>query len=255
MIDPMNDSEMYRAVLTTLFVCAPTAFVILLIKPAPYGRYRRREGGLPARSAWFWMELPAVIVPLLFGLIASRPWNYSFVLLAFWETHYIYRTFIYTHRLRGGPARRFPISLALLAIVFNALNGFANGYHLFRSGVDYNSSWFVGARFILGSLLFLVGLMIHIGSDRRLRKLRETGIEAYSIPRGGLFDYVSAPNYFGEIVQWCGWAIATWSLPGLAFALFTAANLLPRGLSHHRWYMNTYEGYPPKRKAVIPFLL
>ena len=251
----MSESEIYRGLLTSLFASAPVVFVILLIVPAPYGRYRHREGGLPARSAWFWMELPAVIVPLLFGLYAKRPWHYAFVLLAFWETHYIYRTFIYTRLLRGGPARRFPYSLTALAFVFNGLNGFTNGHHLFRSGIEYSSSWITGPRFLIGSLLFLVGFMIHSGSDRRLRKLRETGIAAYSIPHGGLFEYVSAPNYFGEIVQWCGWAIASWSLPGLAFAIFTLANLLPRGISHHRWYLNTYDGYPAKRKAVIPFLL
>ncbi len=172
-----------------------------------------------------------------------------------WETHYVYRTFIYTGMMRGGSERRFPLPLALMAFVFNCLNGYANGYHLFGAGGLYPSPWIYDPRFILGLLMFFSGMMIHVESDRRLRRLRRRHETTYAVPRGGLFELVSAPNYFGEILQWTGWAVATWSLAGLAFAVFTAANLLPRGIAHHRWYRNTYESYPEKRKAVIPFVL
>ena len=48
------------------------------------------------------------------------------------------------------------------------------------------------------------------------------------VPHGPLFRLVSCPNYFGEIVDWSGFALATWSPGGLLFALWTAANLVPR---------------------------
>jgi len=76
----------------------------------------------------------------------------------------------------------------------------------------------------------------------------------YGIPRGGVFEFVSCPNYLGEILEWTGWAIATWSLPGLAFALWTAANLIPRAYANHAWYRKTFPDYPGKRKALIPFV-
>ena len=57
----------------------------------------------------------------------------------------------------------------------------------------------------------------------------------YKIPRGGAFAYVSAANYFGEIVEWVGWALVVGSLPAAAFALFTFCNLAPRGWRHHQW--------------------
>ena len=41
----------------------------------------------------------------------------------------------------------------------------------------------------------------------------------------------------------------------VAFATYTLANLLPRGLSHHHWYLEKFEDYPKNRKAFIPFLL
>ena len=75
------------------------------------------------------------------------------------------------------------------------------------------------------------------------------------MPRGGLFRYVSCPNYLGEILEWLGWAVATWSLAGLAFAVFTLSNLGPRAFSHHRWYQERFPDYPPERRALLPFLL
>jgi hypothetical protein len=36
----------------------------------------------------------------------------------------------------------------------------------------------------------------------------------YKIPRGGAFEVVSAANYFGEILEWAGFALAAYpSLP------------------------------------------
>jgi len=84
-----------------------------------------------------------------------------------------------------------------------------------------------------------------------LRRPQESG---YKIPYGGLFRWVSCPNYLGEIVIWTGWAVTTWSLPGLAFALWTATNLIPRARANHRWYRNYFPDYPASRKALLPGL-
>ena len=106
----------------------------------------------------------------------------------------------------------------------------------------------------------LLGQLVAAGdsvlSDGRIVLwLREPGETAYRIPRGGLYRFISCPNYFGELVQWAGWAVATWSLAGLSFAVFTAANLVPRALSHHRWYRSEFDDYPEGRHAVVPFVL
>lgn len=77
----------------------------------------------------------------------------------------------------------------------------------------------------------------------------------YKIPRGGLFEYVSGANFFGEIVEWAGFAVASGSLPATAFALFTFANIGPRAIAHHQWYLQKFgRDYPPTRKALIPLL-
>lgn len=77
----------------------------------------------------------------------------------------------------------------------------------------------------------------------------------YGVPCGGMFRYVSCANYFGEVAEWAGYALAARTLAGTAFALATAANLIPRALAHHAWYRSHLPGYPPGRRAVIPFLL
>ena len=45
------------------------------------------------------------------------------------------------------------------------------------------------------------------------------------------------------------------TLAGLAFAVFTATNLLPRALATHRWYRKRFPDYPSSRRAIIPFLV
>lgn len=85
--------------------------------------------------------------------------------------------------------------------------------------------------------------------------LRKTGETGYKIPFGFLFDKISCPNHFGEIVQWLGFAIMAWNLPASTFLIWTLANLLPRSLRHHKWYKEKFEEYPEERKAVIPWLV
>lgn len=77
----------------------------------------------------------------------------------------------------------------------------------------------------------------------------------YKIPRGGLFEYVSAANYSGEVLEWAGWALGAWSGSGAAFAAFTFSNLAPRAVAHHQWYLDKFGAeYPRSRRAIIPLL-
>jgi len=92
-------------------------------------------------------------------------------------------------------------------------------------------------------------------SDNRLLKLRAGNSGEYKIPRGGLFERVSCPNFLGEIIEWIGFAVLCWNLPALAFAIWTAVNLIPRAIAHHRWYSKRFADYPSGRKAIIPYIL
>ena len=85
--------------------------------------------------------------------------------------------------------------------------------------------------------------------------MRAGSPQEYLIPQGWLFRFISSPHYFGEIIEWGGWALATWSIPGLAFFIFTFANLFPRAIASHKWYRETFKDYPADRKAVVPFII
>jgi len=103
--------------------------------------------------------------------------------------------------------------------------------------------------------VFLAGWVINLHSDSIIRNLRQAGDSGHYIPRGGMFRYVTSANYLGELVEWLGWALLTWSWAGAVFALWTFANLAPRAATHHRWYREKFgEDYPAQRKRLLPFI-
>jgi 3-oxo-5-alpha-steroid 4-dehydrogenase 1 len=234
---------------------AAVTLAALSFVTAPYGRYTRSGWGptIPSRVGWIVMESPAVLAFLAFYLLGShRAAPAPLVLLALWQTHYIHRAFVFPFAMRAK-GKRMPVAIAAMAIAFNVLNAWVNARWISELG-DYPASWLVDPRFVLGAVTFFVGMGINVRADRRLMALRAPGEAGYKIPRGGLYEYVSSPNYLGEIVEWLGWALATWSLPGLAFAIYTIANLGPRALHHHAWYRRSFPDYPPRRKALLPFV-
>src|SRR3546814_2048904 len=70
-----------------------------------------------------------------------------------------------------------------------------------------SDAWFSDPRFGLGLAIAVAGWLINFQADSILIRLRSDGVPGYKIPRGGAFRYVSAANYFGEIVLWTGWAV------------------------------------------------
>jgi hypothetical protein len=252
----VNELALHGWVVGAEFALAAVTLVVLLFVAAPYGRYAREGWGptLPAAVGWVLMEAPAVALFALFFFAGNHRLEVvPLVFLGLWQLHYLNRTFIFPLRMRAK-GRRMPILVALLAIGFNTLNACVNARWIGHLG-SYGIEWFADPRFVLGTTLFLAGWLGNLHSDAILRNLRKPGETGYGIPRGGLYRRVSTPNYFCEIVEWTGWAIATWSSAGLAFAVYTAANLVPRALSHHSWYRAHFADYPPERKALIPYLL
>uniref|UniRef100_A0A8C9Z9A1 Steroid-5-alpha-reductase, alpha polypeptide 2a n=1 Tax=Sander lucioperca TaxID=283035 RepID=A0A8C9Z9A1_SANLU len=206
----------------------------------PYGRYAPpgESRCCPARLGWFLQEVPAFLLPLLILLYTdAEPGNTGdkstgrTLLLGTFMLHYFHRTFIYSFLMRGRPV---PLPIVLYAAIFCSLNGFLQGHFLLHCA-RYDPGWLTHARLAAGFLLFVCGLIINIHSDHILRSLRRPGETVYRIPYGGMFEFVSGANFFGEIVEWCGYAVATWSLPTFAFAFFTVCSIGPRAVHHHRY--------------------
>jgi 3-oxo-5-alpha-steroid 4-dehydrogenase 1 len=175
----------------------------------------------------------------------------TLVFLALWLSHYLHRAFIYPFSLRH---REIPLIIVGFGFLFNVVNGYLNGRYIFTFADGYSNQWLSDPRFIFGVALFVIGFIINRQADNILRKLAKTSDSGYKIPYGGLYRWISCPNYFGEILIWVGWAVATWSLPGLAFAVWAAANLVPRARYHHAWYRQNFSDYPPRRHALLPGL-
>lgn len=231
------------------------SFLALLFISAPYGRHGRTGWGpvVPNRVAWIFMETPAVVwFAWVFWQGANRAAVVPLILAGMWLSHYIYRTCIYPFRLRTS-GKTMPLVLALLAFGFQVLNGYVNGRQVSEFGA-YTEAWLTDPRFLIGVAVFVAGAAINHHADHVLLHLRKPGETGYKIPQGGLYRYVTSPNYLGEMLEWVGWAIATWSLAGVAFAAYTAANLIPRAMENHRWYLEKFPDYPKERKRVIPFL-
>jgi protein-S-isoprenylcysteine O-methyltransferase Ste14 len=254
----MGELQFHGILLWSFLGLAAVTFPALLFIAAPYGRYTSTRFGPAIDRTVGWIVMEAAS-PILFGtffLLGSSHWSPAAVaFLVCWETHYLHRAFIFPFRLRGRERKTATLMTVALGVVFNLMNGYLNGRWLFHLGPVYPASWLLDPRFLAGTLLFAAGLALNLHSDTLLMRLRAPDEQGYKIPRGGLFERVSCPNYLGEIVEWFGFALATWSLPGLAFALWTAANLGPRARTHHRWYREKFADYPPERRALIPFLV
>ena len=251
----MNEYTFLQIVLIAYLVFAVGAFVALFFVSAPYGRHARRGWGpnLPGWLGWLLMESVSAIFFVVMFIVGDAPHNAVIIIfLLMWEAHYIHRAFIYPFTIRNGK-KKMPLAIPLIAVVFNLGNAYLNGRTLFHFSYErYTTDWLFDPRFVVGTTLFVVGFFINRWADDTLHRLRQPGETGYKIPYGGLYRYISCPNYFGEIVEWIGWAIATWSLPGLAFAVWTFANLAPRARSHHKWYKKEFNEYPLERKALIP---
>jgi hypothetical protein len=231
-------------------------FFILLKVTAPFGRYSTGNWGpmMNNRLAWFIMEFTVLIVFWWFAFPAALHAPVPTVMmLGLFTLHYVNRSLIFPVRIKT-PRKKMPVIIMLSAITFNLVNGSALGYY-FAHFSAYENSWLTDARFIGGLFLFIAGMGINWRADNTLIHLRQPGESGYKIPRGKLFEFLSCPNHFGEMVEWLGFAILCWNLPAWVFFIWTCANLIPRSMAHHKWYRQNFPEYPEKRKAVIPFLI
>jgi steroid 5-alpha reductase family enzyme len=252
------DATVIQYISIIWIIVAVVMFPILLKIPAPYGRHSKKNWGamIDNKLGWILMESPSFIIFVLMILLGTNhQTNVVWILFSLWAIHYFNRSFIFPLRTKTQ-GKKMPVIIMFSAIFFNLINASLNGYWFGFVAPPYPADWITDPRFIIGGLIFITGFIINQVADKKLIGLRKGDQKGYFIPRGGLFNYISCPNFFGEIVEWTGFAIMAWNLPALSFAVWTAANLIPRALDHHKWYRGYFkEEYPKSRKAVIPFVV
>ena len=249
--------EIYDIYLIIIASMALVVFVALFFVKAGYGMFFDRKWGppLPNRLGWFLMEAPIFILMTVLWLVADRRCEVvPLVFFAIFQTHYLQRSFIFPWLIRGNS--KMPLGIVLMAVLFNTCNALMQGGWIFFFSPEYPLSWLWSPQFIVGTAIFIAGFVINLHSDYIIRHLRRPGDTRHYIPRGGMFRWVSSANYFGELVEWIGFAVLTWSWAGVIFAWWTLANLLPRADAIWDNYEKEFgdEFTKLKLKRMIPFI-
>ena len=232
---------------------AGVTFIYLCFKPAPYGRHAQAGWGktIDAKLAWLLMETPVLIIVMAYCMTNYKTVQWpGGLFIGLFCLHYINRCFIYPFRISPN-SNRIPLAIVLSANVFNLVNGNVIGYSF--TIVDNKSVNPSEDLFFIGIALFFAGMVINLNADNKLMTLKQTG-SGYVIPKGGLYRFISSPNYFGEIAEWLGFALASGHLAAWSFFIWTVANLVPRALAHHKWYKEKFSEFPKNRKILVPFI-
>lgn len=288
-------NKIYEIILVIAIAIIPINMLFFSHIPTPYGRFYKKDiwgPELDEKTAWCIMESTALFMFLIFYFLygVNKLSYVPLFFLSLWVFHYINRSFIYPFFIMKQKYKKFPLLLVVLGFLYLSMFSYLNAKNI-SSNPKYTIDWFKKPIFIIGVIIFFIGFIINVWADCKLQnkkenikvhdnnnqnkeiKLYESGKfnfskmfdtniyfedsekKHYHLPTGGLYNYISSPNYLGEILEWSGWAIATWSLPGLLFALGAVGCIGVRAIHTHKWYEKHFENLPKDRKALIPFIL
>ena len=251
-------ADTYFMTMWAMAVIAAFVFIALYFVKAGYGIFRTKQWGISInnKAAWVMMEAPVFIVMLYMwasnGASTALP---SFLAFLLFELHYFQRSFIFPMLMKGKS--RMPIAIMLMGITFNVINGLLIGTSLFvfpPSLFNEGIAYLAHPTAILGIAIFFVGMAINLHSDHVIRHLRQPGDTRHYLPQKGFYRYVTSANYFGELVEWTGFALLCSTPAAWLFVVWTAANLIPRAAAIHHHYREEFGEAVGTRKRVIPFV-
>ena len=251
-------ADTYFMTMWAMAVIAAFVFIALYFVKAGYGIFRTKQWGISInnKAAWVMMESPVFIVMLYMwasnGASTALP---SFLAFLLFELHYFQRSFIFPMLMKGKS--RMPIAIMLMGITFNVINGLLIGTSLFvfpPSLFNEGIAYLAHPTAILGIAIFFVGMAINLHSDHVIRHLRQPGDTRHYLPQKGFYRYVTSANYFGELVEWTGFALLCSTPAAWLFVVWTAANLIPRAAAIHHHYREEFGEAVGTRKRVIPFV-
>lgn len=234
-------------------------FVALYFVKAGYGMFRTPSWGwaVDNKLAWVLMESPVFVVMLVLWLCSGTGFalpQFVFLFLFF----SLFPTFVC---ISFPDERQKPY----------AGGYYGNGYGVQRvewsdagrrsvlvqrkCAYGYRRRLLLEPHAWLGLSLFVIGMGINLHSDHVIRHLRKPGDTRHYLPQKGMYRYVTSANYFGELVEWTGFAILTVSPAAWVFVGWTAANLVPRADAIHRKYREEFGVEAVgNRKRIIPFI-
>jgi len=201
---------------------------------------------------WLIYGLFALKIIPVYGAKASTPLNMSQkVAFLLWMTHYTKRLLetLFVHEFG-----------TLTMPVFNLFKNCLY-YWGFAAGVGYNvnipnekelASWHL----IIGFPWFCIFMVLNFICHLRLKYMRRPGSNDFVIPHGGLFEYITCPNYFCEIMTWVGFNILTGFTPaGIAFNICGTLQMIQWATQRRDKFIKLFGSkWPKKRWVLFPFI-
>lgn len=268
-----GDRTYDRIMAAQLVIASSVLFGAFGNKKAPYGKFANKSLGsaqLDPRLGWWLMELPATAAFAYTYFKSDSEGDarteqdrktgkgpsktLSRIFAALFLFHYANRGWYFPLNIRVAPGSTASFSLGNSAIgaLITGLHGYLHARMFRTHGKHLSDDWLQDPRFICGLSIYEVGFWITVHSEYVMRNLRKPGGPRYSIPRGGFFEFVSSPQYFGELMAFAGLTMSTWSLPSLAIFLISFFNLVPRAFQNHTWYLKKFgEEYSQLNRCVI----
>lgn len=257
----------YYYFLLGMTVLAAVVFTVLQFVTPAYGLTFNNRWGVSIRSNWGWflMESPVFLLMLIIYVAALRngtpftcdtfPWAAT-VIFVFFQLHYLQRSYVFPSKMKG--TSKMPLSIIFTGFFFNMTNAYMQGGWLFYVHPEqYTLSWLWSPQFIIGTVIFFTGMVINMRADIVIRALRKDKYDNnYYLPASPIFKRVNSVNYFGELLEWTGFAILSWSMAGVVFLLWAVANLVPRSKAVYERYEQLFgeEFKQQKRYKIFPFI-
>ncbi|MEA1882472.1 MAG: DUF1295 domain-containing protein [Candidatus Marinimicrobia bacterium] len=179
--------------------------------------------------------------------------------------------FLLIRILQVGEDKRFQVAKTSFAkfLMFFSISGLwvflttANALTLILNNTDLEGDIY----FIIGSLIWIIGISFEVIADEQKRKFRENDSNHGKFITTGLWSISRHPNYFGEILIWIGMAIISfpalngWQYTTLISPIFvtllltkvSGVNLLEKSADKKWGNLETYQGYKSKTALLIPF--
>lgn len=250
--------ELFHQILIGFSAVGLIVFIALFFVKAGYGMFRTAQWGfsIPNKIGWLLMEAPVFFVMLILWLQSDRSvLSVPFLFFLLFELHYFQRSFVFPFLMKGKS--RMPVAIMLMGVVFNLLNGYIQGEWLFFLAPEdlYSSVYLCRINCWVGIIVFFLGMGINWHSDYVIRHLRQPGDTQHYLPEKGLYHWVTSGNYFGELLEWTGFALATSSPAAWVFVWWTFANLAPRAYAIRQKYREEFGVEAVgKRKCLIPYI-
>ncbi|KAL3574442.1 hypothetical protein D5086_025055 [Populus alba] len=143
------DQSFFHYSLLAYYLLGPPTFIALRFFQFPYGKHNRLGWGptIPPPLAWFIMESPSILLPLIlfpFGQHFTNP--KALVLMSPYLLHYFHRTFIYPLRIYQSTSHQntkttigFPLILTFNGFLTQALNTYIQARWVSHYKSDYDS--------------------------------------------------------------------------------------------------------------------